>query len=155
MAGCWHPAIQESSMHRSVLLHVIFAGSLTACSGQPAAPASHPLAGRWRTSPEDLPYSGPIPNQRQVAINLALSAEGTGHWQPFYALEDMHLPSSDDDGQRFRWREVDGAITFESEDKPASTCRGRASADRLELEVAGCAFLASLVSLPNVAFARQ
>jgi hypothetical protein len=65
------------------------------------------------------------------------------------------VPSSGDDGQRFRWREVEGAITFESEDRPASTCRGRATPDKIELEVAGCAFLAGLVSLSNVAFARQ
>ncbi len=144
-------------MHRSVLLPTIFAfaGLLAACSGQPPAPASHPLAGAWRTSPEDLPYSGPIPNTKQVAINLRLSAEGTGHWKPYYVSDGMHLPSSENSGQKLRWHEVEGAITFESADTPTSTCRGRASPDKLELEVAGCDFLAKLVSLPNVTFARQ
>lgn len=142
-------------MRRSVLLHVIFAGSLTACSGPPAAPASHPLAGKWRSSPEDLPYTGTIPNQKHVAINLGLYAEGNGYWQPFYLTDGMHLPSSGDSAKPFRWREVDGAISFEIEDQPASTCRGRASPDKLEIEVAGCAFLEKLVSLASVTFARQ
>lgn len=142
-------------MRRSVLLHLIFAGSLAACSGQPTAPASHPLAGKWRTSPEDLPYSGPIPNLKQVAINLTLSAEQTGHWRPFYAQDGMHLPSSGDDGQAFRWREAGGAISFEFDDGTASACRGQATPEKIEIEVAGCAFLTRLVSQPKVAFARQ
>ena len=36
-----------------------------------------------------------------------------------------------------------------------STCRGRASPDKLEIEVAGCAFLEQLVSQASVTFARQ
>ena len=144
-------------MRRLVLLHVMFAGSLTACAEPPAAPASHPLAGQWRSSPEDLPYTGRIPNSKHVAINLGLRAEGNGYWRPFYLTDGMHLPSSGDDGDAkgFLWREVDGAISFEPKDQPGSTCRGRASPDKLEIEVAGCAFLEQLVSLASVTFARQ
>jgi hypothetical protein len=144
-------------MRRLVVLHVIFAGSLTACSEPPAAPASHPLAGKWRSSPEDLPYTGTIPNTKHVAINLGLYAEGNGYWRQFYRTDGMHLPSSGDNGDArgFLWREVDGAITFEPKDQRGSTCRGRASPDKLEIEVAGCAFLEQLVSQASVTFARQ
>ena len=73
-------------MHRTILLFVGLAGSLVACSGAPAV-SSQPLAGAWRTAPEDLPYHGKIPRQDTVAINLNLSEDGRGRWQPFYSGE--------------------------------------------------------------------
>ena len=141
-------------MHRTILLFVGLAGALVACSAAPAV-SSQPLAGAWRTSPEDLPYHGKIPRQDTVAINLNLSEDGRGRWQPFYSGEGhAHVPSDEADAQRLRWREAGGVITIEAEDG-SSACRGAASPEKLELEVAGCGFLARLVAQPKVAFARQ
>lgn len=136
------------------LSSVILVGLLSACSGQPAA-SSPALAGAWRTSPEDLPYTGTIPQQKQVSINLTLNAGGSGVWRPFYSGEGhTHLPAGEEDRQRFRWSATEGAITLEPEGG-SGACRGSASPEAIELEVAGCGFLGRLVSLPKVKFTRQ
>ena len=138
-------------MRRNVLLSLVLSAPLASCTEAPKAPP-HPLEGLWRTSPEDLPYTGGIPNQPHVTDSLMLGRDGFASFRPLYTGGGFsHVGSSADDGKRFRWREADGLLTFEDD---TSTCRGSASETKIEIDVAGCTILAQLVSLPKVSFAR-
>jgi|GEM_PF-3124976 len=135
-------------------------GLVVACGPSQRGPV---LNGAWRAVPEDLPYTGAIPNQTSVSFNVIISSdkdvvvEGWGSITPFYSSEELkHVAAGDHETFPFTWSVADEKhMTWEMKDGDA-TCQGEITenGEHVDMTVAGCPPLADRVGEKTVRFGR-